>query len=202
MTTNVIKLQTNLPLIGYVNAVWHQAGKKDWVDPKTGQTKALPDQVKIDGVWDDHGEGSVYLPDWFVNELGGLPVVAPVAGKANAWTVLTKDRKIRILKAEIAGGKKQTTVEWADGDNDPIARVPAKPVASAEQLRDTLAAKRAQANQAMGAAAPTAPGLSRDEQTVALYHQCWGETEAMKLTDQQARVAATATLFIARSKLL
>lgn len=202
MKTQKIKLATNVPLIGTVVAVTQWAGKKGW-KAADGTVKDLPNQIELRGVWDGFAEGSVFLDLWAVEPLTELGLLRAQPGKDQygqpRFTVLS-ERRVQILKAEIEGGRKETSFTWANG---------AVPVKTMQDLTGTAPWLPGSPTAPSG---PSEPG-SKDALLLELYdaslrhainlvHALHSEPGSLVVFTGAEVAAMAATLFIARSRLV
>lgn len=100
-----LKLQPNVPVTGVATAAYHAPSQR-----------GFSDQVKITGTFDGIGQGAFYLPlgvkDTFVGL--GLCDASPSGPKGDSYNLRGRPR-IRLLSADIGGGRHHVTVEVIGG---------------------------------------------------------------------------------------
>ncbi len=137
----IIKLETNIPLVGQLSYCDFEPGKP-WTDPKTQQTKMLPDQIRLKGDFQDfEGDSLVYLPLDLGNDLVQLGIVQMVDGNGArpSYNVVSRDRVVITKKED--GKKRFTTVERQNGNSAPTSGPTTSPAGisqhSAQPATDT-----------------------------------------------------------------
>jgi hypothetical protein len=160
MATSTLKLQTNIPLTGFVRYANYYKGKP-WTDDQ-GVSKMLPDQVQLKGSWDGSSDEALFLPMSLVGQMLDMGLLRqdqqPDKFGNPAYTVLNGTRKVRVLKTE-DGKKKPVHISWADASATaaaPAAQTaapstpaqPAKAAAPAQPRQDADAQKRAEIRKA------------------------------------------------------
>ena len=127
MATSTLKLQTNIPLTGFVRYANYYKGKP-WKDPKDGTEKVLPDQIQLKGSWDGSTDEGLYLPLALLGQMIDMGLLRqeqqPDQRGNPAYTVLNGTRKVRVLKTE-DGKKKPIHISWADAPATTTAAPPA-----------------------------------------------------------------------------
>lgn len=115
MPTSTLKLQTNIPLTGFVRYANYWKGKP-WTDDK-GVSKILPDQIQLKGSWDGSTDEGLFLPVSLVGQMLDMGLLRqeqqPDERGNPKYTVMNGTRKVRVLKTE-DGKKKPIYISWAD----------------------------------------------------------------------------------------
>lgn len=195
MTTSAksvtIKLQTNVPLVGVLQ----------YVDFAKSKTEGWADQICLKGHFDGHGEGRVYLSDWLAKPMleNGLIETNGLDRDGNqAYKVLYKGR-VQILREE-NGPKKFTTILPLDASTPAAGAVSPPPATSPGRAP-------AESPRSNSVAAPVSGPPSPDSEPwralAAQYKRAAGiaiRTWAETINDEQALVAAAATVFIEANK--
>lgn len=150
---NNLKLRTNVPLVGKLNTVVYAKGKKGWEDPNTKEKKDLPDQIRLNGSWEGVAETTLYIPVAALGQLLDMGAVKQASDQDGVPTyrVIEGARRLAILKEELEGNKKRTTIRWADAQDPPAAAAPStsapapRPPAAAPRQSDARQAKPTEA---------------------------------------------------------
>jgi len=113
-----VKLQTNIPIEGTLTQVSYWPGK-EYTNKDTGEKEQGSDQIGLAGVWGPHGAGRIYVNAGLALDCINLGLIRqePGVDKYNnpRYTVLAPARPVRIIKEEIGGNRKRTTITWANG---------------------------------------------------------------------------------------
>jgi len=175
MATSTLKLQTNIPLTGFVRYANYYKGKP-WKDPKDGTEKVLPDQIQLKGSWDGSTDEGLYLPLALLGQMLDMGLLRqeqqPDQRGNPAYTVLNGTRKVRVLKTE-DGKKKPIHISWADAP----ATTAAAPPAAASKPQPSAPTATAPAR----AASPSKPDSAELEKLRKLHRRALatiGETQA------------------------
>ena len=109
------KLETNIPVTGRPQYVNYWSGK-DWTDPKTKETKRLPDTISIKGAWDCGDDTISFLPLDLVSTMMEMGMIEDNGTNdyGNPDYRVIKNDPVRITKTE-DGARRFTVIEWANG---------------------------------------------------------------------------------------
>lgn len=112
MPSKTVKLSTNIPLIGVVSKAFFHHNQK-------AIEEGWAPQLKLVGVWDEEGEGTVYLPLRLVDDMHKAGFLLIETGpECDLYKVMTPNTKIKLLKEE-DGTKKFIRFSFADTSTAP-----------------------------------------------------------------------------------
>ncbi len=129
MPTKTVKLQTNISLIGTVSKAYYHFSEK-------AKEENWAPQLKLIGVWDEEGEGNVYLPLRLAEDMHKQGFLAIETGpEHDLYKVMTPNSKIRLLKEE-DGTKK--FIRFSFVEKAPAMGSQARPEATKSEGKDSL----------------------------------------------------------------